>query len=67
VYPIPLDQLPEELRNGTVTKSRYAPYHMKDLTIASWVKLGRKLADDKNAKLRKKFKKYMFGGRKKVN
>ncbi|KAH6917815.1 endopolyphosphatase [Coprinopsis sp. MPI-PUGE-AT-0042] len=66
VYPIPLDQLPEELRDPTVKKSRYTPYHMKDLTIASWVKLGRKLADEKNVKLRKKFKKYMFAGRKRV-
>ncbi|TFK21831.1 endopolyphosphatase [Coprinopsis marcescibilis] len=64
VYPVPPQQLPEELRQP-VAKSPYAPYRMQDLTIPSWVKLGRRLADQSRVKLRKKFKKYMYGGRKK--
>ncbi|KAF7971117.1 hypothetical protein HWV62_22052 [Athelia sp. TMB] len=61
-YPVPLRNLPKSLRNDTVTKSKYAPYRMKDLTIPSWIKLAYKLADPKRKKLRKKFKKFMFMG-----
>jgi len=61
-YPIPPRLLPEELREGNVTKSKFAPYGMADLTIGSWVRLARRISDEKRAKLRKKFKKYMFAG-----
>lgn len=61
-YPVPLRNLPKSLRNDTVTKSKYAPYRMKDLTIPSWIDLARNLADPKAKKLRKKFKKFMFMG-----
>ena len=57
---IPLRHLPEELKTGG--KSRYAPYSMDDLTIESWVQLARRVADSKRVKLRKRYKKYMFGG-----
>ncbi|KAJ2931588.1 hypothetical protein H1R20_g5383, partial [Candolleomyces eurysporus] len=61
-YPIPPQFLPEELLDASVTRSKYAPYRMEDLTIPSWVRLARRVADDKRVKLRKKFKKYMFAG-----
>lgn len=62
-YPVPLKLLPKSLRKpGEKKKSKYAPYEMKDLTIPSWVGLGRRLADDRHKKLRKKFRKYMFAG-----
>jgi endopolyphosphatase len=61
-YPIPPRYLPEELLDASVTKSKYAPYKMEDLTIPSWVRLAQRVADDKRVKLRKKFKKYMFAG-----
>ncbi|KAG2008600.1 sphingomyelin phosphodiesterase [Coprinopsis cinerea AmutBmut pab1-1] len=65
VYPLPPRNLPEELQDPQVNKSStYAPYKMKDLTIPSWVKLGRKLADENNGKLRKKFRRFMYAGRK---
>ncbi|TFK43522.1 endopolyphosphatase [Crucibulum laeve] len=62
VYPIPLKQLPEGLRDGSVNKSKLAPYGLDDLTIGSWVKLGRRLGDEKHAKLRKRFRRFMFAG-----
>jgi len=61
-YPVPLRHLPGSLRNSTITKSPYAPYRMKDLTIPSWVKLARKLAKPDKKKLRRKFRKYMYMG-----
>jgi len=61
-YPVPLKLLPESLRKPGEKTSKYAPYKMKDLTIPSWMRLGRRLADDKHKKLRKKFRKYMFAG-----
>ncbi|KIY49244.1 endopolyphosphatase [Fistulina hepatica ATCC 64428] len=60
--PIPMRHLPKSLRNSTVTKSKYAPYRMPDLTIGSWVKLARKLGNPTKEKLRNKFKKYMYLG-----
>ncbi|KIY71419.1 endopolyphosphatase [Cylindrobasidium torrendii FP15055 ss-10] len=59
-YPIPLKNLPKSLRKGPVSKSKYLPYGMEDLTIGSWVDLARKLSKDGNQKLRKKFRKYMY-------
>ncbi|KAI0269150.1 endopolyphosphatase [Gloeopeniophorella convolvens] len=61
-YPIPLKQLPKALRSGNVTSSKYAPYRLADLTIPSWVGLARRLGDPLKAKLRKRFKKYMYMG-----
>ncbi|TFY83609.1 hypothetical protein EWM64_g409 [Hericium alpestre] len=61
-YPVPLRNLPKSLRNSTKTKSKFAPYRLPDLTIPSWVKLARKLADPSKKKLRRKFKQYMYMG-----
>ena len=61
-YPIPLKHLPKSLRNATRTKSKYAPYKMEDLTIPSWLRLARRLGRTKNAKLRKRFRRYMYMG-----
>lgn len=60
--PIPLKQLPRSLRNATRTRSRYAPYRMADLTLPSWTNLARQLAQTKNAKLRKRFRRFMYMG-----
>jgi endopolyphosphatase len=59
-YPVPPKLLPKSLRKPGVKKSKYTPYKMKDLTIASWIRCGRRLVDKK--KLRKRFRKYMFAG-----
>ncbi|KAF9009052.1 Metallo-dependent phosphatase-like protein [Cyathus striatus] len=61
-YPIPLQQLPEALREGSAEKSKYAPYKMEDLTIGSWVKLARGLGNKERKKLRRRFREYMFAG-----
>ncbi|KAF8974554.1 endopolyphosphatase [Flammula alnicola] len=61
-YPVPVRHLPESLREPGVVKSKYAPYRMDDLTIPSWIRLARQLADGKRRKLRKRFRKYMFLG-----
>ncbi|OCH94072.1 endopolyphosphatase [Obba rivulosa] len=61
-YPIPLKQLPRSLRNATISSSKYAPYEVEDLTIPSWLELARRLGDPAEAKLRKRFKKYMYMG-----
>lgn len=61
-YPIPLKHLPTPLQNATTSKSKYAPYGLADLTIGSWVRLARRLGDSSHGKLRKRFRKYMFGG-----
>ncbi|KAI6035383.1 hypothetical protein F5J12DRAFT_902200 [Pisolithus orientalis] len=58
---IPLESLPEELRDAEVKKSKYAPYEMEDLTIPSWVELARKIGKE-GGKLRKRFRKYMYVG-----
>ncbi|CAE6523142.1 unnamed protein product [Rhizoctonia solani] len=58
---IPEHMLPPELRGGsieTLTKSRYTPFGLPDLTIPSWIKFARKLG--KKKKLWKKFRKVMF-------
>lgn len=61
-YPVPLRNLPRSLWNDTITKSKYTPYRMRDLTVSSWITLARKFADPKHKKLRKKFEKFMFMG-----
>jgi len=61
-YPVPLSNLPGSLQNGTVTESKYTPYRMDDLTIGSWMKLARTLAEPTQKKLRRRFKKYMYMG-----
>ncbi|KAI0081809.1 endopolyphosphatase [Panus rudis PR-1116 ss-1] len=61
-YPIPLKNLPRSLRNATVTRSKYAPYRMADLTIPSWVKLAQRLAKPRQTKLRGRFRRYMYMG-----
>lgn len=61
-YPVPLKLLPKSLREGNVTSSKFAPYRMEDLTIASWVGLARRLGDPTREKLRKRFKQYMYMG-----
>ena len=55
-YPVPIGQLP----SSSVQKGKYAPYGMKDLTIGSWMGLGRALGDGRREKLRQRFRKYMF-------
>lgn len=56
--PVPVRHLPRSLRDGTSTTSKYAPYSMTDLTLGSWVELGRRLGQG-HKKLQKRFKKYM--------
>ena len=53
---IPIGQLPRSIWNST----RYTPYDMEDLTIRSWVELGRRIGKKKNKKLRKRFKEIMY-------
>jgi endopolyphosphatase len=60
-YPVPLRNLPRSLRNVTGTTSKYAPYALPDLTIASWIGLAKRLASPEEHRLRKKFKRYMHG------
>ncbi|KDN50962.1 hypothetical protein RSAG8_00591, partial [Rhizoctonia solani AG-8 WAC10335] len=58
---IPEHLLPPELRGGsieTLTKSRYAPFGLHDLTIPSWIKFARKLGQKK--KLWMRFREAMF-------
>jgi endopolyphosphatase len=62
-YPIPLRHLPRKLRKGAMTKSKYMPYSMDDLTIPSWTSLARRLAKaGKNSTLRRRFRRYMYQG-----
>lgn len=61
-YPVPLKELPRSLRNGTRTKSRYAPYGLPDLTVGAWMKLGRRLGNAKHTKLRRRFAEFMYMG-----
>ncbi|KZT12740.1 uncharacterized protein LAESUDRAFT_13671 [Laetiporus sulphureus 93-53] len=62
LYPIPLRHLPKSLRNATITKSKYAPYSLADLTIPSWTDLARRLGDVTEKKLRKRFRRFMYMG-----
>ncbi|KAF8743226.1 Calcineurin-like phosphoesterase, partial [Rhizoctonia solani] len=58
---IPDHLLPPELRGGSIeslTKSKYAPFGLHDLTIPSWIKFARKLGERK--KLWKRFRDAMF-------
>jgi len=61
-YPIPLKHLPRSLRNATISRSKYAPYDLADLTIPSWLELARRLADPAETTLRKRFRRYMYMG-----
>ncbi|KAI5825266.1 hypothetical protein K523DRAFT_375771 [Schizophyllum commune Tattone D] len=70
MLPVPRRHLPKELREGNGTahagkagRGGLVPYGMSDLTVGSWVKLARKLGDEGHAKLRKRFKKFMYQGR----
>lgn len=58
--PIPRHLLPHSLHNVSRTRSRYAPYRMKDLTIPRWIRLARKLA--KRQPLWNKFVGFMYMG-----
>lgn len=58
--PIPRHLLPRSLRNVSRTRSRFAPYRMKDLTIPRWIRLARKLA--KREPLWRKFVRFMYMG-----
>ncbi|KAL1702321.1 Metallo-dependent phosphatase-like protein [Schizophyllum commune] len=70
MLPVPRRHLPKELREGNGTahagkagRGGLVPYGMRDLTVGSWVKLARKLGDEGHAKLRKRFRKFMYQGR----
>jgi endopolyphosphatase len=59
LYPIPPVHLPRSVGE----KAKWTPYKMEDLTVRSWMKLARKLADgEANAKLRERFRTYMTVG-----
>jgi len=60
VYPMPLRLLPRSLRNANVTSSKYTPYGMGDLTIGSWIRLGQRLGDEKEKRVRKRYRRYMY-------
>jgi len=60
--PVPMKNLPKSLREGGVTKSKFAPYGLGDLTIPSWLDLACKLGRPRAKVLRKRFKKYMYMG-----
>ena len=64
-YPVPVKQLPRSLRNATAVgvkrKSKFAPYEMADLTVGSWVKLGRRVGDGAK-KVRARFIENMYQG-----
>lgn len=59
-YVIPLQLLPEELRQPGAMESEYTPYELNDLTIPSWLDLATRLTKDKE--LRSRFKKFMYMG-----
>ncbi|TDL29508.1 hypothetical protein BD410DRAFT_26204 [Rickenella mellea] len=59
--PIPAREVPGRLRNGSYN-GRLVPYSMDDLTIGSWVSLGRQLGNPKKRKLRKRFRRYLYLG-----
>jgi len=61
-YPVPIRHLPKSLREPGTTKSKFAPYRLKDLTIPSWIRLARQLGGEKDKKLRRVFRKYMTLG-----
>lgn len=56
-YPVPVEELPEKLGE------KYTPYGMADLTIGSWMRLGRALGDKKRQKLRRRFEELMVMGK----
>jgi endopolyphosphatase len=59
VYPIPLAHLPRSL---DAKPKKWTPYGMPDLTVGSWLKLARRLADEQEGRLRARFKTYMTVG-----
>jgi len=59
-YIIPLQLLPEELREPGAVESEYTPYELNDLTIPSWLDLATRLT--KNKELRLRFKEFMYMG-----
>ncbi|KAG1805680.1 uncharacterized protein BJ212DRAFT_1486239 [Suillus subaureus] len=59
-YVIPLQLLPEELRQPGAVESEYTPYELNDLTIPSWLDFATRLT--KNKELRSRFKKFMYMG-----
>lgn len=62
----PLKELPRALRSteaGVKKKGRkYTPYGLEDLTIGSWLRLGRKLGDERESRVRALFRSYMYQG-----
>ena len=63
--PVPERELPKSLRriegNRDIEEgSKYAPYGLLDLTIGSWIGLGRELGDGRSRELRKTFERLMF-------
>ncbi|KAL0579696.1 Endopolyphosphatase [Marasmius crinis-equi] len=60
IEPIPHKLLPKSLRNGTITKSKYAPYELEDLTVGSWYELAVRLGKSEKKKLGQRFKEYMY-------
>ena len=61
-YPVPLKNLPKSLRRGPVKKSKYTPYGLADLTVGSWVDLARRLSNEGEKRVRKRFRRYMYLG-----
>lgn len=64
-YPVPMKQLPRALREGNWTGhegQKFLPYELEDLTVGSWLSLGRRLADRTEKKLRKQYRKFMYHG-----
>ncbi|KAL0070755.1 Endopolyphosphatase [Marasmius tenuissimus] len=59
--PIPRKLLPKSLRNGTISKSKYAPYELPDLTVGSWYELAVRLGKSgEKKKLGRRFKEFMY-------
>lgn len=56
---MPVKQLPKRLRQPTNETNKFTPYSMDDLTIGSWMELGRRLGAGDDKKLRRKFKSFM--------
>ncbi|EKM80275.1 hypothetical protein AGABI1DRAFT_120307 [Agaricus bisporus var. burnettii JB137-S8] len=56
--PVPVRHLPRALREGRKGK-RYAPYGLRDLTVGSWVGLGRRLGQGAEKRVRRRFREYM--------
>ncbi|KIM53791.1 hypothetical protein SCLCIDRAFT_409629 [Scleroderma citrinum Foug A] len=59
---IPLTNLPDVLRDGTVRESSYAPYSLADLTVGSWAGLGWRMGRGREEGLRERFRRYLYVG-----